>query len=343
MKIAVLVCSNGLGHTRRVIAIAEFMFKNGFDGQLHAFMPKVYLEKLKFWDSCRYFTDHPNIKISDFHYPQQSSEKTNDLYAKDWHSIDLPNLESYDKVWSDNILQVLEIRSDAKITGSFLWHEVFDNNKNEKGLNEFVQSQKRILKEYKPQMAGNEYFATPDVKLKTEFFPVGLYRYSGLLKEKTGKGVLIACGLGGEEEEITRLTVLEIIKNNMRPPQKLFVESRLLPSKYPEWIEEATFSAEMFHECAAVCIRPGMGTLSDALVNHSRVFAFSNKQSFEMVHNSEVLEEMNVGEKCENPMMAYQKAIEFVSSEENIKNQILKTLHLRTDGVYATVNFILRK
>jgi hypothetical protein len=343
MKIAVLVCSNGLGHTRRVIAIAEFMFKNGFDGQLHAFMPKVYLEKLKFWDSCRYFTDHPNIKISDFHYPQQSSEKTNDLYAKDWHSIDLPNLESYDKVWSDNILQVLEIRSDAKITGSFLWHEVFDNNKNEKGLNEFVQSQKRILKEYKPQMAGNEYFATPDVKLKTEFFPVGLYRYSGLLKEKTGKGVLIACGLGGEEEEITRLTVLEIIKNNMRPPQKLFVESRLLPSKYPEWIEEATFSAEMFHECAAVCIRPGMGTLSDALVNHSRVFAFSNKQSFEMVHNSEVLEEMNVGEKCENPIMAYQKAIEFVSSEENIKNQILKTLHLRTDGVYATVNFILRK
>jgi hypothetical protein len=343
MNIAVLVCSNGLGHTRRVIAIAEFMFKNGFEGQLHAFMPKMYLDKLKFWDSCRYFTNHPNIKISDFHYPRQSIEKTNDLYAKDWHLIELPNLELYDKVWSDNILQVLEIRPDTKITGSFLWHEVFDNNNNTNGLNEFIQSQKRILNEYKPQMAGNEYFATPDVKLKTDFFPVGLYRYSGLLKEKTGKGVLIACGLGGEEEEITRSTVMEIIRNNMRPTEKLFVESRLLPPQYPEWIEKANFSAEMFHECAAVCIRPGMGTLSDALVNHTRVFAFSNQQSFEMVHNSKVLEGMKVGEKCQNPMTAYQKAIEFVSSEENIKNQILKTLHLRTDGVYATVNFLLKK
>ena len=343
MNIAVLVCSNGLGHTRRVIAIAEFMFKNGFDGKLHAFMPKDYLEKLKSWDSCRYFVNHPNIRISDFHYPKESSEKTNDLYAKDWQSINLPNLEIYDKVWSDNILQVLEFRPDAKITGSFLWHEVFDNIENSKGLNEFIQSQKRILSEFKPQMAGNEYFATPEVKTKTEFFPVGLYRYSGLLKEKTGKGILIACGLGGEEEEFFRRTVLEIIKNNLRPPGKLFVEPRLLPTEFPEWIEMATFSAEMFHECAAVCIRPGMGTLSDALVNHSRVFAFSNQYSFEMLHNSSVLEEMNVGEKCETPMVAYLKAIVFVSSEENIKHQMLKTMHLRTDGVYATVNFILKK
>ncbi len=103
MNIAVLVCSNGLGHTRRIIAIAEFMFKNGYDGQLHAYMPKIYLDKLKFWDSCRYFINHPKIKISDFHYPQQSSVKTNDLYAKDWHKIELPNLECYDRCKNNGI------------------------------------------------------------------------------------------------------------------------------------------------------------------------------------------------------------------------------------------------
>lgn len=343
MYIAALACSNGLGHTRRVVAIASFMLKNGFDGKIDAFIPIAHLDTLGNWESCVFFRNHPNVQIIDFYYPQKAEQKTSELYHKDWQTIHLPDLEKYDVVWSDNILQVLEIRPDAKLTGSFLWHEVFEKNVQKNGLQEFVNQQKALVTKYKPEMAGNEYFATADVRDKTKFFPVGLYKYSTLFKEKKQRAILISCGLGGEEEQETKEAILKIISAKIAPKEVLYVEPRVLPQEHPEWIKKATFTSEMFNDCMAVCIRPGMGTISDALVHHSRIFAFSRDDSFEMLHNSEVLQKLKVGERCESPCEAYLKAIDFVNSEGEIQNQLLKTGNLRTDGVLATSNFIISK
>jgi len=342
MNIAALACSNGLGHTRRVVAIASFMLKNGFDGKIDAFMPIAYLETLNQWEACTFFRNHANVNITDFYYPQRANHKTSELYSNDWQTIHLPDLEKYDVVWSDNILQVLEIRPDAKLTGSFLWHEVFEKNVHKNGLDDFVKEQKALLTKYKPEMAGNEYFATPDVRYKTNFFPVGLYKYSTLLKEKNQRAILISCGLGGEEEQETKEAIRKIISSNIVPNEVLYVEPRVLPVVHPSWMKKATFTSKMFNDCIAVCIRPGMGTISDALVHHSRIFAFSRDDSFEMLHNSEVLKELKVGERCESPFEAYLKAIDFVNSEDEIEYQLLKTGHLRTDGVFATSKFITK-
>lgn len=341
MHIAVLACSNGLGHTRRVVAIASFMLQNGFEGKIDAFVPLAHIKFLSKWEICDYFKNHPNVKIVDFYYPQKAAKKTLELFNKDWNTINLPNLAKYDVVWSDNILQVLEKRPDAKLTGSFFWHEVFEKHQYSFGIKKFIQNQKLILEKYKPDMAGNEYFSTPEVVRKTNFFPVGLYKYSTLLKQKDKRSILISCGLGGEEEQQTRDAIEQIIKLNIVPPDIVYVEPEVLPENYPIWMRKASFSSEMFHECIAVCIRPGMGTLSDALVHHSRVFSFSNDDSFEMVHNSNVLSDMNIGERCEGPLDAYKKAIDFAVSKSAIDRQLLRTGHLRTDGVFATSNFIL--
>ena len=342
MKIAALACSNGLGHSRRVIAIASFMLKNGFNGRIDAYLPKKNLVAFENWPDYCFFKNHSNVKIFDFYYPIVSRKKTEMLYNKDWESIKLPKLKDYDVVWSDNILQVLPLRPDSKITGSFLWHEVFEKNERGNGLKSFVLDQKELLKKYNPQMAGSEYFATDQVKKNTQFFPVGLYKYSILLKEKKNKSILLSCGLGGEEELAAKNAVKYIIEKKIKPPQVLYIEPRLLPKKYPDWIKEATFTSEMFHDCVAVCIRPGMGTISDALVYHSRIFAFSRDDSYEMIHNSKILSELGVGEKCKSPIDAYLQSIEFASNDDKIKKQYIRTAHLRTDGVFATSNFILK-
>lgn len=343
MHIAALACSNGLGHTRRVVAIASFILKNGFSGKIDAYLPFAHLETLSKWEPYTFLRNHRNVHIIDFYYPQKAEQKTSELYHKDWQTIHLPDLEKYDVVWSDNILQVLEIRPDAKLTGSFLWHEVFEKNVKKNGLDAFVKEQKALLAKYKPEMAGNEYFATTDVRDKTNFFPVGLYKYSTLLKEKKQQAILISCGLGGEEEYETEEAIRKIISDNIAPKEVLYVEPRILPEEHPDWMKKATFTSEMFNDCMAVCIRPGMGTISDALVHQSRIFAFSRDDSFEMLHNSEILQELKVGERCESPFDAYLKAIDFVNSEVAMENQLLKTRQLRTDGVFATSNFIIRK
>ena len=342
MRLAIVACANGLGHVRRVVAISSFMLKNGFGGMIDAYLPRSHLDCLNKWPECLYFVNHKQVHIHDFNYPKTSICKTSMIGELDWMTIDLPPLSKYDVVWSDNILQVLEQRDDAIITGSFLWHEVLEKHAEKKGQLTFIKAQRELLS-VRPTMVGNEYFAMPEVVKHTNFIPVGLYRYSLLMREKRNRGILISCGLGGEEENVTKEAIQRIIDEQISPPDLLFVEPRLLPEKYPGWIKKAEFSDEMYHYCAAVCIRPGIGTISDALISHNMIFAFSRSDSVEMTHNSRVLEHLNVGEQSKGPFHAYISAIQFVDKPEKLNNQLLKTSHLRTDGVFATAKVVFNR
>ena len=341
MNLAAIACSNGLGHIRRMVSISVFMLKNGYNGKIDAFMAKDHLYFLKNWPDCSFFLNHPKVKIFDFNYPKKKQSEELSFKNFNWRDLDLPDLKHYDVVWSDNILQVLNFRSDAIISGSFFWHEILSNYDDEKKINEFVKSERKILNKYNPIVVGNEYFATTDVSEKTKFVPVGLYRYSLVYREKLNKGILFSCGLGGEEEELYKEALLKIIKKNIVPEDYLFVEPRLIPKKYPSWIKKADFSSEMFNYCLAACIRPGMGTVSDALISRNRIFSFANYDSFEMNHNSSVIEKLRVGKRYEDPFDSYMAAIDYVKDISAINHQILRTSHLRADGVFATADQLL--
>jgi len=341
IKIAALACSNGFGHLRRIISITTFLIKNGFVGEIDIYASLFHVNALKGWSDRDFLVQCEQVKIKDFQYPLDFKDKTKNLFDKNWEDIELPGLDEYDVVWSDNIVQVLEKRQDAILTGSFFWHEVFEGNCKKNGLQDFVYKQRRLVADVKPLMAGNEYFSTPDVKMLTEFYPVGLYRYSLLFQEKKNKGILLSCGLGGEEEDIAKEAVEKIIMDNVIPPELLLVEPRLLSNSYPKWIVKADFSSDMFQYCSAVCIRPGMGTISDSLIGRNRIFAYSNDDSFEMIHNCNVLEKLKVGQRCVDPFQAYLQALEFIGSRDLIDKQLLRTSHLRMDGVFATANLIL--
>jgi len=343
-----VVCGNGLGHVRRVISVATFMLKTGFSGDIDAYLPESHIKLLGEWPDCRFFVKQRQVTIINFVYPIRHSSpvslnhprRSSNLYSHDWMNIELPNLKKYDVVWSDNILQVLEQRDDAILTGSFFWHEVLRTHiKKRKQLQGFVEAQTNLLST-RPTMAANEYFSTHDVRNLTDFVPVGLYRYSLLYREKTNRGILLSCGLGGEEEAMAKEAVAKIIDEKLVPPDLLFVEPRLLPSYFPAWIKNADFSSEMYHYCSAVVIRPGIGTISDSLISHNRIFMFLEDDSFEMTHNSKVLEKLSLGERCQDPYHAYRCAIAYVNNRDKMNAQILKTSHLRTDGVFATADLI---
>ena len=190
-------------------------------------------------------------------------------------------------------------------------------------------------------MAGNEYFVTSEVRKKTNFVPVGLYRYNINFSKKKKRGIILSCGLGGEEMDLTKRTVLRIINDNIPPPDFLYVEKRILPKKYPEWIKPADFSDTMFHDSVAACIRPGLGTVSDSLINNLRLFTFSAPNSFEMMHNGNVISNMDLGEYSNDPYLSYINAVKFANNSNLINLQHYKTIHLRTDGIFATAKFIL--
>ena len=340
MNLAAIACANGLGHVRRMIAILTFMMKNGYQGYVDAYMPKTHIAVLKNWPECQYFISNDRISIYDFCYPKDNWIKTNSLFELDWQSIKLPNLSKYDTVWSDNILNVLKYRSDAIISGSFFWHEIFESRKQKNGLQKFVENQRALLESSDPVVIGNEYFSTKEVMSLKNYKAVGLYRYSMIFGEKLRKCILISCGLGGEEESLTRQAVLRIIKENIEPDDILYVEPRLLPDNYPDWIHKADYSNEMFNNCLAVCIRPGMGTISDSLISRNKIFAFCKEDSYEMLNNIEVLEKLKLGQRCNDPYEGYIMANDYIGDQSEINNQIMRTSHLRSDGVFATANIL---
>ena len=341
-SIAAIACSNGLGHSRRIVAISSFLFKNGFKGNIDLFISKDAKNAFKNWSEFEYLKKNDSANFIDFFYPNLQSEKFEKLSDKSWNNISIPNLSSYDLVWSDNILQILNVRPDAVLTGSFLWHEVFSKKENNNSeIKNFIKDQKEILKKYKPRMAGNEYFVTDEVKNNTKFVPVGLYRYNINLSKKNKRGIILSCGLGGEELDITKNAVNKIIENNIIPPDFLYLEKRILPKKYPSWIKPANFSDKMFHDSVAACIRPGLGTVSDSLINNLRLFTFSEPNSFEMYHNGKVIVDMGLGEYNNDPYSSYINAVKYANNLESINLQQFKTVHLRTDGIFATTKFIL--
>ena len=342
--IGALACSNGLGHTRRLMAISSFILKNEYNVKIDLYVSNESLRVLSGWSEYEYLKKHPNVTFINFIYPNCQSKIFEKIEDKDWDVINLPDINKYDLVWSDNILQVLEVRSDAILSGSFFWHEVLSSKSSlDIKIKDFVNRQLYLLEKHKPYIAGNEYFSTPDVMNNINFFPVGLYRYNINFTKKIRRSILLSCGLGGEELELSKIALKKIIDNNLVPCDNLYVEPRILPSTYPDWIKVANFSSTMFNECVAVCIRPGLGTISDSLINNSRIFAFSNPNSFEMNHNGKVIINLGVGEYCNDPYESYLNALSYVKDESLISLQEFRTIHLRTDGIFATAKFILNK
>jgi hypothetical protein len=340
MKIAAVTCANGLGHIRRVVGISSFMFKNGFSGSLTAFLPIEHLDYFTDWSECQYFRNHPNIEVIDFHYPESGEKKSDSLIDKKWFNISLPALDDFDIVWSDNVTQVLASRPDSILTGSFFWYDIFAKHEKSDLLKDFIQDQRELTRSVKPVMIGPDYFATPEVRNYTKLEPVGLYQYEISVREKKEKDILLSCGLGGEEENQVEQSIDHIIREEIMPPENLWIEKRFFPSNGPKWIKKADFSQEMFAKCVAVCVRPGIGTLSDALCNRARIFTFHSNSMFEMSYNSDVIEKMGLGEYCKSPHDAYLRAIDFARNGNDIDKQVYLTSHLRMDGIFATAQLI---
>lgn len=340
MKIAVIACPNGLGHLRRVIAISEFLFRSGYDGKIDIYAPKHQLNHLNsVWDESRRLTERVNVEVKWIDDLTNPNPGIVDVDARIAQEIDF---SSYDLVWSDNLLGVLEQRPDAKITGSFFWHEVYEakgNSSNE--TLRWIEKSRGLLKQCQPQISGVQYFATPEVRKQKNFFPVGLYRYFGLIGKKQSRSALLSCGLAGEEVANASNALDEIIKKAIRPPEYLYVEPRILPSEYPSWIRAADYSGHMYQNIMVSCIRPGLGTISDSLIGHNKIFSFANAESYEMSFNSKILEKMGLGQGYESAIMAYEAALNFLQDEKKIEEHIIKTLHIRTDGVMATAEFLM--
>ncbi len=111
-----MACSNGYGHIRRLLLLSVALRK--CSASVVLFAPLKVAERLS-------KTERINLPVVvDF----DSQTKKSDWFKSDVESwvARLPCLSGFDIVVSDNLIEILKIRPDAWLSGSFFWHESLD-------------------------------------------------------------------------------------------------------------------------------------------------------------------------------------------------------------------------
>jgi hypothetical protein len=281
-KIALVACSNGLGHIRRLIILSQELIKLGAIPTL--FAPLKSVNKL---------TRSIGGKLPEL-YDFDSHTTVDDWMNGDaftWYKY-LPNLSGYDQVVSDNLVEILLVRSDAWLMGSFFWHEsLVDFNIKQKS------DLRRMLLSHRPKIISSTLFSAPYLSNYAHLYNVGLFSSKQYIRKciKKDKRVLIACGMGGDVIDQAKSFVNWLAREKDIPFDTVYVEPCIIPNDPPKWMVPASFTKSMYDNILAAVIRPGIGTITDSLCAGARIFTFFEKGNLEMQVNSKIIDDAGVG------------------------------------------------
>jgi hypothetical protein len=324
--IALIACSNGLGHVRRMLTLSIALRRLGARPVLYAPVSKI--ERLT---SLMGVTKPEMI---DF----QFDACHDGMLSVDRDSLthQLSELQSYEIVVSDNVVEVLYLREDAWLSGTFLWHRALDNFPKER----FTQAE-TILRTVQPRMISSRMFAAPYLDENVQVIPVGLYGFEGIRRSRHCEDVLIACGTGGAITIETQEFVTSIAAGPRQIHGIVFVEPSLYRHDMPAWIKPADFTPSMYSRIKCAVIRPGIGTVTDLLSAGARVFSFYEQGNNEMSLNALRLAASGVGEDCRDIVRAWNDMTTWIASESNWHNHEKEIMALDLAGASQAAEQLL--
>lgn len=270
-NVALIACSNGYGHTRRLLCMSFAFEKIGLKTVLYAELKKVKILCKALGIKCPTTIDF-NTK-TDLKF--QLDKKIPNWISK------IRNIDHYDYIISDNLLEILELRNDSVISGSFLWHMALSNFPENKKT--YYQN---LIDKHKPKICSSSFFTSEYLKEYENLHEVGLYTIGEKrIEQKTN--ILISSGKGGHVNRITKNFIIEISKKpKPNSINKLYIEPNTYDITLPKWIQPAEYSNQMYSSLSAAIIRPGAGTITDCIINKVRMFCFYEKNNLEMKSNS---------------------------------------------------------
>ena len=295
---ALIACANGLGHSRRVFLIADQLSKLGW--QVTAFLPPQAIVRI-----TAVFQQKIDFQIETFNtYTSAETLCTGDSRALNWER-QLPSLNKYDFVLSDNLPEILAVRSDAWLSGNFLWHEVLPEVSNQ-----HIQRAKSLIDAHNPMLITYGGFSSVRDTSGLHIVECTIPNPPLIPPVKKGSALLITCGTGGKAFKVYEEFISRLSQSNadIRPFSRVFVEPNLLPDKAPCWMYPADFSQTMFEEVSVTIARPGFGIISDCTFYRIRLLAVAESGNREMQANASRLKTLGIGDNLPNLDAAFAQA-----------------------------------
>jgi len=254
MKIGIYVCSNGYGHFHRMLQVCTHLPFHEID---------IHCERYQY---NRFKPTQDNLN---FIFYKESNIRWD---RKRVGSIDTSGIDKYDRVITDNLVEVLKYRPDALLSGSFLWSDIW---REKYGNNDFSDEQDKIFHDVKPRVVCNG-----DVVF-------------GQLKKYINK-VDIGWGCKDNSTEDFNLNRIVCITPSLNYTEKYtekFLEIR------NEYQDDVDFSFNINHtDNSMFVIRPGLGMITTCVSHRIPIVAlWDEDDSIEIQHLAHKVEELGIG------------------------------------------------
>jgi len=298
----IFTCTNGLGHIRRSILLADELNNNGV--QTTIFAPK---------NTVIYLCKKLNLKtpyIVDFD-TQTTINDWKDKTAINWIER-IPDISNFKIVVSDNLIEILKIRRDAWISGSFFWHRSIKNFDRKI----FLESE-YLIENLEPNIISSRLFSA-NYFPKKNLHQVGLFFNNKVFENvKNPRNILISIGRGGHAYSKVREFIENNKFDNLPIEGKILIDPELYSNSMPNIFSEAKYNQEMYSSLLAAIIRPGIGTLTECLFNKVPLYLFYEDGNYEMKYNASQIRKNNLGYDCENISSCWKKCLKQISLSES--------------------------
>ena len=254
MKIGIYICSNGYGHFHRMLQVCAHLPFHEID---------IHCEKYQ-WNRFK-----PTQQNINFIFYEESNIRWD---RKRIGRIDVTGIDKYDKVITDNLVEVLKYRPDALLSGSFLWSDIW---REKYGNNDFSDKQDEIFHDVKPRVVCNG-----DVVF-------------GQLKRYQNK---VDIGWGCKDNSIDDFNLNRIVcitpsLNYTERYTEKFLEIR------NEYQDDVDFSFNINHKNNSIfVIIPGLGMINTCVSHRIPIVAlWDEDDSIEIQHLAHKVEELGIG------------------------------------------------
>ena len=287
MNLAFIVCDHGLGHLRRVCIFASSLIRQNNTVTLFASHSDYIL-------LTRSLTNISGLTIVDF-----STNTSPNLYFESsldniigWIH-DLPSLDYFDIIFSDNLPEVLLLYPNCILIAQFFWHDVIPTCNRT-----YVELCNRLLQVHNPIILSDHIFAMPIVRQQTNFIPSNHFFNPDLISAHLSSSPSIRTNLlitGGSTQLLRPqfMNIVETYKEN-KPTDyhTIFLDPNLYHSGLPSWFSLADFTIGMFCTLRHAICRPGLGIITDLLTVSVLPDTIVDNDNLEMLHNATCIEHL---------------------------------------------------
>lgn len=297
MTLLALVCPNGLGHYRRVMAVLARLLELRNDVAVTVACSEAQVAAMPPPPGFRTETGitEPGVGWSD------RAGTFADGRLRGWEKgLGRLDLDRFDLVLSDNLAGVLARRPDAVLEGSFLWSEVLaDAYPGDPVVGDFAAWERGLLARTSPPMLCVGALATPDVFRLTRAVDVGFTAWESLepVGTEIPEGpwpVAVLGGAGGAAGRIHARLVEGLLAD---PRWEIALAARDIASFGVAGRPRVTrfdFTPAAWRRCRAAVVRPGLGTVHEALAAGVPLVCSYEQPQLEMAHVAKRLGELGL-------------------------------------------------